>query len=122
MSLIFVEALGFTDRVKWLMDDEAYRALQNEIAGRPGKGKVMPGCGGLRKLRFADSSKGKGKRVGVRVIYLYTPEASRIDFLDVYGKDEKDDLSAKEKKILAAFARAARDEAIEALRRSGGKS
>jgi len=52
---------------------------------------------------------------------LYTPEASRIDFLDVYGKDEKDDLKPKEKKILAEYARKARQEAIEAFRRSGGK-
>jgi hypothetical protein len=102
------------------MGDDAYRSLQNELVGRPDKGQVMAGCGGLRKLRFADPSRGKGKRGGVRVIYLYTPEAARMDFLDVYGKDEKDDLTAKEKKALAGLARIVRTEAMEAFRRGGG--
>lgn len=103
------------------MGDDSYRALQNEIAEQPDRGKVMPGCGGLRKLRFADPSRGKGKRGGVRVIYLYIPEASRVDFFDIYGKHEKNDLTTKEKKILAEFAKAVRLEALQAFQRSRGK-
>ena len=41
---------------------------------------------------------GKGKRGGLRVIYLHTPEAATVDLFTVYGKDEKDDLSADELK------------------------
>jgi hypothetical protein len=121
MRLTFIEASWFTQRLKARMGDESYRALQNEIAERPGKGKVMPGCGGLRKLRFADPSRGKGKRGGVRIVYLHMPEADRVDFFDVYSKDEKDDLTPKEKKILAEFAKTVRLEATEAFRRNGGK-
>ena len=58
MKLTFVEAPGFTARLRSRMNDESYRAMQNEIARQPDKGKVMPGCGGLRKLRFADPSRG----------------------------------------------------------------
>jgi hypothetical protein len=75
----------------------------------------------LRKIRFADASRGMGERGGVRVVYLYIPEASRVDFLDLSGKDEKDDLSAAEKKRLAAFAKSVKRGAIEAFERSRGK-
>ena len=51
---------------------------------------------------------------------MYTPEAFRIDLIDVYGKDEKDDLSPAEKKVLARMADAARREAIETYRKSEG--
>ena len=77
----------------------------------------MPGCGGLRKVRCGDPSSGKGKRGGLRIIYLYVPEAFRIDLIDVYGKDEKDDLSPHEKKLLARLAAATREEAIDDFRR-----
>ena len=83
----------------------------------PEKGSTMGGCGGLRKVRYADPSRGKGKRGGVRVIYLYTPEAFRIDLIDLYGKDEKEDLAPAEKNMLARFGTAARREAIEAYHR-----
>ena len=122
MKLTFIEALWFTQRLKARADDELYRALQNELAELPDKGKVMPGCGGLRKLRFADPARGKGKRGGLRIVYLHIPEASRIDFFDVYDKNEKDDLTPKEKKMLAELAKAVRQEAIDAFRRGGGKS
>jgi mRNA-degrading endonuclease RelE of RelBE toxin-antitoxin system len=113
MKLTFVEMSWFTERLKRRMDDESYRALQNELMDSPQKGKIMSGCGGLRKVRFADPSRGKGKRGGVRVIYLYVPQLFRIDMIDVYGKDEKDDLSSAEKKMLAALAASARRQAIE---------
>lgn len=102
------------------MDDESYRAIQNELVDQPDKGKIIPGCGGLRKMRFADPSRGTGRRGGVRIIYLYIPQAFRVDFLDVYGKDEKDDLTPKEKKALAELASRIRKEAVEAFKRSGG--
>lgn len=120
MRLTFVEMPWFTQRVKSRLDDESYRAFQNSLLANPEKGDVMPGCGGLRKVRFSDPSRGKGKRSGVRIIYLYVPEAFRIDLIDVYGKDEKDDLTAQEKKVLAKLAAVARAEAILAYKRRRG--
>ena len=107
----FVESRAFTALLKDYLDDDAYQELQKELMAAPDKGRVMPGCGGLRKLRFADPKRGKGKRGGVRVIYLHIPEAERIDLLAIYGKDEKDDLTAGEKKVLRALAEQAREEA-----------
>jgi hypothetical protein len=121
MTLTFVEMPWFTERLKSRLFDDSLRALQNELLANPRKGKAMPGCGGLRKIRAGDPSRGKGKRGGMRVIYLYIPEAFRIDLIDVYGKDEKDDLSAAEKRVLAALAAAARAEAVAAYRRGGSR-
>lgn len=117
MRKTFVESRGFTARLRELLDDETYRTLQNELMARPEKGDVMPGCGGLRKVRVADPRRGKGKRGGARVIYLNIPEAERIDLIAVYGKDERDELSEEQKKVLRTLAEQARREAIESFRR-----
>ncbi|MHB1941558.1 MAG: hypothetical protein ACYCP0_00670 [Acidiferrobacteraceae bacterium] len=63
----FIEAPPFTRLVhKYLADDE-YAALQWALTLRPEAGAVIPGSGGIRKLRWA--GKGHGKRGGLRVIY-----------------------------------------------------
>jgi hypothetical protein len=103
MKAVFVEATGFTAWVTKHLPDEQYAALQQELMDNPDSGDVMPGCGGLRKLRTADPRRGKGKRGGVRVIYLYVPEAKWFFMLDAYDKDEQDDLTAAEKKLLAGL-------------------
>ena len=77
----------------------------------PNAGDVMPGCGGLRKIRTADPKRAKGKRGGARVIYLHVPLAKRFSLRDVYGKDEKDDLSAAEKKQLWLLSEKLKEEA-----------
>ena len=76
----------------------------------------MPGCGGLRKVRVEDQSRGKGKRGGARVVYLDIPQAERIDLVTIYGKDEQDDLTPRQKKQFANLARQARTEALAAFR------
>lgn len=100
MKAVFVESSEFTEWVAHHLPDESYSLLQLELMQNPEKGDPMPGCGGLRKVRTADPSRGKGKRGGARVIYLYVPEVKWFFMLDIYGKDEKDDLTASEKKFL----------------------
>jgi hypothetical protein len=114
MKKTFIESSGFTARLPDFLDEDAYAALQNELLERPETGKVMPGCGGLRKMRFADPRRRKGKRGGVRVIYLHVPETDWIFLLDLYGKDEKDNLSAAEKKVLRQLAAEFKKEALRA--------
>ena len=104
MKAIFVESTGFTDWVSDFLPDEAYAKLQQELMDNPNKGSVMPGCGGLRKVRTADPKRGKGKRGGARVIYLHVPEAKWFFMLDIYDKDEQEKLSADEKKALSKLA------------------
>jgi hypothetical protein len=114
MKKTFIESSGFTARLPDFLDEDAYAALQNELLEWPETGKVMPGCGGLRKMRFADPRRRKGKRGGVRVIYLHVAETDWIFLLDLYGKDEKDNLSAAEKKVLRQLAAEFKKEALRA--------
>ncbi|MBI4488707.1 MAG: type II toxin-antitoxin system RelE/ParE family toxin [Deltaproteobacteria bacterium] len=102
--MVFIESSNFTKSIDDYLADECYRELQLSLILNPGAGKVMPGCGGLRKIRFADPRRGKGKRGGLRIIYLFIPEQDWIFLLDIYGKGEKDDLTGEEKKVLARLA------------------
>jgi len=111
-SLLFVEMAAFTERVRELLDDDTYRAFQNELVRNPAKGTVMPGCGGLRKVRGDEPRRGKGKRSGCRVIYLYIPEVQRIDLLAIYSRDQQDDLTSKQRRVLKVLAECARREAL----------
>jgi len=120
-SLLFVEASAFKERVQELLDEETYLAFQNELVRNPEKGTVMKGCGGLRKARTMEPWRGKGRRVGCRVIYLYIPEANRIDLLAVYGKDVQDDLTMEQRKGMKALAERARREALAQRRRQKDK-
>jgi mRNA-degrading endonuclease RelE of RelBE toxin-antitoxin system len=118
--MIFVESRGFTARLRQFLGTEAYRQFQKELMGFPAKGRVIQGCCGLRKVRVEDEQRGKGKRGGARVVYLHIPEVARIDLLAIYGKNEKDDITADERKALAALARQAKAEALAKARKGGG--
>jgi hypothetical protein len=85
-----------------LMGADGIEAVAAYLAGRPGAGDVIPGAGGARKLRWA--SKGKGKRGGARIIYVYVVVAAHIYLLRCYAKNVKTDLTAGEKKELRQIA------------------
>ncbi len=61
---------------------------------RPDAGKVIPRSGGLRKVRVA--AKGHGKSGGAQIIYYWIVARNRILLLDIYAKNEKENLSAAE--------------------------
>src|SRR3970282_588050 len=84
------------------MEDDEYRALQSFLAGGPEAGDVMPGTGGFRKLPWADRSRGKSKRSGLRVIYYSLLTDAQIWLMTLYDKGEVADLSAAEKRLLKA--------------------
>ena len=94
----FVETPTFTRWVlKWMADDD-YAAMQAALARRPDLGKIIPGSGGIRKMRWAGS--GRGKRGGLRVIYYWQVADDQIWLLLAYPKNERDDLSHDEIKQL----------------------
>ena len=80
------------------MDDDSYAGLQSHLARHPDSGDVIRGSGGLRKIRWAGS--GRGKRGGLRVIYYWWIGEDRISMLLVYPKNEQDDLSVSQLKLL----------------------
>ncbi len=92
----------FTKRVLQTLDDEQYRLLQAALVAAPETGRVILGGGGLRKLRWAGS--GRGKRGGTRVIYRWFAERDRLLMLFVFLKNERDDLSAQQLKRLRLVA------------------
>ena len=69
----------------------------------PEAGDVIEGAGGLRKLRYGDSRRGKGKRGGLRVIYYWWDGGLQFWLFTLYDKDEAVDLSAREKLALRAM-------------------
>lgn len=104
MQGVFVETSDFTAWVYEFLTEESYAQLQLELMKAPLRGTVIRGCGGLRKVRVTDTNRGKGKRSGARVIYLYVPEVRQFLMLDIYGKHEQDDLSAAERRVLSHLA------------------
>ena len=98
LGMIFIETAIFTKRLRELLTDDSYAAFQRQLAERPDLGDVIEGTGGIRKVRVASS--GHGKRGGSRVIYYHFTSASQIALLLIYPKNEKDDLSADERKVL----------------------
>ena len=94
----FIETSIFTKKLTQLLSDDEYRQLQNELAINPLAGALIQGTGGLRKIRW--SRPGMGKRGGIRTIYYFLNETETIYMLLAYPKNEKDNLSDKEKKIL----------------------
>jgi hypothetical protein len=81
-----------------LVGADGIEAVAVYLAEHPDAGDVIPGVGGARKLRWA--ARGKGKRGGARIIYLYVVIAGRIYLIHCYAKNVKADLTAHEKKAL----------------------
>jgi hypothetical protein len=98
--LTFVETNVFTKRMSALGLEESLRGLQLGLLDNPEAGDVEPGTAGLRKIRIGDPTRGKGKRGGARVHYLWLPHRGRIYLMFVYGKNEASMLTADQKKKL----------------------
>jgi hypothetical protein len=96
--LTFVEDEKFTRAADRLLTEDELLELMIRLATSPETGDVIPGSGGCRKLRFA--AKGKGSRGGARIIYIYRSLAGQILLLEIYAKNEKEDLSLEEIKRL----------------------
>ena len=102
--MLFVETKKFTEQITDLVSDETYREFQNELVLHPDKGDMMPGCGGVRKVRMA--AKGKGTSGGARVIYLHIPNRDRIYLLYLFTKGTAANLSAEGKQAVREIAQA----------------
>ena len=102
--LTVVEVDPFPARAARLWDEDEKSSFIDYIARNPKAGDLVPGTGGIRKVRWAAS--GRGKRGGARVIYYFHDEAAPLFLLTVYAKAERADLSPDEKRSVAAFAAA----------------
>jgi mRNA-degrading endonuclease RelE of RelBE toxin-antitoxin system len=94
----FIETSIFTKQVTSLITDDEYSHLQANLFAHPETGKIIPHSGGLRKIRW--SMTGRGKRGGIRVIYYWVVAEDQILMLFMYPKNEKEDLTPQQLKIL----------------------
>jgi hypothetical protein len=99
----FVETPIFTRSVKALVTDEDYRALQLALALRPEQGALIQGAGGLRKLRWAGS--GRGKSGGLRIIYYWDKAETAFYMLLAYAKNDQEDLTPAQLRVLSRLVR-----------------
>ena len=106
MKALFVELPAFAKYRADYMDDEGFRGLQQSMLKNPEAGDVIEGTGGLRKLRHGDPRRGKGKRGGLRVIYYWWDGGRQFWLYTLYDKDEMENLSADEKKVLRGMLKA----------------
>lgn len=74
--------------------------MQESLARDPEVGDLIPGAGGIRKMRWKDQRRGKGKRGGLRVIYYCFISDEEIWLLTLYDKEEAADLTREEKERL----------------------
>lgn len=102
-----VEVDPFPARAADIWSDAERLDFIDYIARHPELGDEIPGTGGVRKIRW--SRRGVGKRGGVRVIYFYYHEGAPIFLLTVYAKARQEELTPKQKKAAAQFARAIKE-------------
>ena len=102
MSIMeFIETPVFTKLITELLPDDSYRLLQDALAKNPQAGDLIPGGGGIRKLRFA--LPGKGKRGGARLIYYWQTSKDKTYMLLAYAKAKKENLEPAQITILKAL-------------------
>ncbi|MBP9854448.1 MAG: type II toxin-antitoxin system RelE/ParE family toxin [Candidatus Omnitrophica bacterium] len=96
-----IETPIFTKKITSVLSDGEYKDLQWALVVNPEAGAVIPGCGGLRKLRWAIP--GAGKRGGLRIIYYVYSEGEKMYLLFSYKKSEQEDLTKEQLKILSEY-------------------
>ena len=106
MKAVFVELPAFERHRTNYLDDDNFRSLQNLLMKDPLAGDPMPDTGGLRKLRFADARRGKGKRGGLRGIYYWWVAGFQFWLFTLYDKDEMADLTPQQRKAFKTMIKA----------------
>ena len=102
LELTVLQLPKFKSEATELIGADGIEAVAVYLIDHPDAGDVISGAGGARKLRWA--AKGKGKRGGARIIYVYIVVAARIYLLRCYAKNVRTDLAEREKKELRQIA------------------
>jgi hypothetical protein len=98
----FIESSVFARMIPAYLDDDEYSELQQFLMQNPEAGEVVPGSGGVRKMRWARP--GTGKRGGLRIIYFVRYQPNEFWLLTLYAKAKHDNVPARIlKQLLEAF-------------------
>ena len=100
MKAVFIELPAFERHRDDYLDDDGFAQLQVDLMVNPVAGDLIEGTGGLRKSRFKDSRRSKGKRGGLRVIFYYWTGGPEFWLFTLYDKDEMSDLTPKQRATL----------------------
>ena len=102
MTRTFIETPIFTRNWRELnLDDDSLAELQKILLDNPKAGVSVAGTGGMRKIRVPCN--GHGRRGVARVVYVDIEQKEMIYLINIYAKNEKDDLSENEKRAVAAL-------------------
>jgi mRNA-degrading endonuclease RelE of RelBE toxin-antitoxin system len=82
-----VETPSYLADAERLFSPDERAAIVDRLAADPGCGVVIPGSGGIRKVRFGFGVRGKSG--GARIVYLYSGETLPVFVLTVFAKNEK---------------------------------
>ena len=99
MLTTVTELPEYIRRADELLNAAERKSVIDYLATHPHAGNIMEGTGGIRKLRWAQGSKGKSG--GVRVIYYYHDQRLPLYLLTVFGKTEKSNITKSERNELA---------------------
>ena len=116
--LTVVETTSFIHAVQEVWNDSERIAFISYIAENYDAGDLIRGTGGLRKIRWMRP--GIGKRGGVRVIYYYYDQEAPVFLITAFAKNEKEDLSAEDRKYLTALTENLKSE-LKTKRRGNAK-
>jgi hypothetical protein len=98
----FIESSIFERILPVYLDDDEYSELQQLLIQNPGVGELVPGSGGVRKVRWARP--GMGKRGGLRIIYFVRYKPNQFWMLTLYAKARREDVPGHIlKQLLEAF-------------------
>lgn len=106
MKAVFVELPAFERRRSDYLDEAAFSDLQQALMREPDAGDVVKDTGGLRKMRFVDERRGKGKRGGLRVMYYWWSAGKQFWLFTLFDKDEMTDLTPKQRRTFKALLKA----------------
>ncbi len=98
----FIESSIFERILPIYLDDDEYSEFQQFLVQNPEAGELVPGSGGVRKVRWARP--GMGKRGGLRIIYFVRYQPNEFWMLTLYAKAKREDVPAHIlKQLLEAF-------------------
>ena len=104
--MVYIETKAFTTRLHRLAGASALDVLtsiQADLIKDSERGDLVQGLGGIRKARCSNPARGKGKRGGFRYLFLHLENRSHIHLLYLLDKNEQEDLSRDERKVLRAW-------------------
>lgn len=100
MKKIIIKTVPYFERqAKKLLTEKAAEELFDHLEQFPEEGDLIPGTGGVRKLRWVTGKNNKGKSGGVRVLYHYSKSVLVI-LIMLYSKNDKENISDAEKNEL----------------------